>query len=75
MVENLLSNAEDAGLISGQGTKIPHAATTASTHLRACSPQLESTPVSQWRPTVATHTQKKESSIGHKNKKLSEFFG
>ena len=47
MVENPLSNAEDAGLISDQGTKIPHAAPTVSTHLRACSPQLESTPVSQ----------------------------
>ena len=25
VVRNLLSNAEDAGLIAGQGTKIPHA--------------------------------------------------
>ena len=49
MVENLPSSAEDLGLISGQGTKIPHAAgglrphvaNTKHTHSGARRLQLE----------------------------------
>ena len=47
VVKNLPSNAGDAGLIPGQGTKIPHAmgqvslhdATTEPEHSRACALQ------------------------------------
>ena len=49
VVKNPPSNAGDAGLIPGRGTKIPHAAgqlsphatTTEPTRPGACAPQLE----------------------------------
>ena len=49
VVKNPPSNAGDAGLIPGRGTKIPHAAgqlspldtTTEPTHPGVCAPQLE----------------------------------
>ena len=43
-VKNLPCNAKDEGLISGQGTKIPHATEqlSLSHNYRACAPQLES---------------------------------
>ena len=39
MVKNLPSNAEDEGLIPGQGTKIPHAMGQLSLNKRACMSQ------------------------------------
>ena len=59
VVKNPPSNAGDVGLISGQGTKIPHAvgqlspraATTKPALSRACVPRLESLPAATKDPT------------------------
>ena len=45
VVKNLLCNAQDTGLIPGQGTNIPHATKQLSpgaTTTKRCMPQLES---------------------------------